>query len=99
MVHRRLQRAIRHLQVSNKSRSERLKFTYKEQKEYESIDDDIAALESDIERIDSEMAKCVTDYGKLNDLSKEKAEKEKQLEEKMDRWVYLNDLAERIANQ
>ena len=83
----------------NKSRSERLKFTYKEQKEYESIDDDIAALESDIERIDSEMAKCVTDYGKLNDLSKEKAEKEKQLEEKMDRWVYLNDLAERIANQ
>ena len=83
----------------NKSRSERLKFTYKEQKEYESIDDDIAALESDIERIDSEMAKCATDYGKLNDLSKEKAEKEKQLEEKMDRWVYLNDLAERIANQ
>ena len=83
----------------NKSRSERLKFTYKEQKEYDSIDDDIAALESDIERIDSEMAKCVTDYGKLNDLSKEKAEKEKQLEEKMDRWVYLNDLAERIANQ
>lgn len=83
----------------NKSRSERLKFTYKEQKEYESIDDDIAALESNIERIDSEMAKCATDYGKLNDLSKEKAEKEKQLEEKMDRWVYLNDLAERIANQ
>ena len=83
----------------NKSRSERLKFTYKEQKEYETIDDDIAALESDIERIDSEMAKCATDYGKLNDLSREKAEKEKQLEEKMDRWVYLNDLAERIANQ
>lgn len=83
----------------NKSRSERLKFTYKEQKEYETIDDDIAALESAIERIDSEMAKCATDYGKLNDLSREKAGKEKQLEEKMDRWVYLNDLAERIANQ
>lgn len=83
----------------NKSRSERLKFTYKEQKEYETIDDDIAALENDIERIDAEMSKCATDYGKLNDLSKEKAEKEKQLEEKMDRWVYLNDLAERIANQ
>ena len=83
----------------NKSRSERLKFTYKEQKEYETIDDDIAALENDIERIDAEMSKCATDYGKLNDLSKEKAEKEKQLDEKMDRWVYLNDLAERIANQ
>ena len=83
----------------NKSRSERLKFTYKEQKEYETIDDDIAALESAIERIDGEMDKCATDYGKLNDLSREKAEKEKQLEEKMDRWVYLNDLAERIANQ
>lgn len=45
------------------------------------------------------MSKCATDYGKLNDLSKEKAEKEQQLDEKMDRWVYLNDLAERIANQ
>ena len=83
----------------NKSRNERLKFTYKEQKEYETIDDDIAALESDIERIDNEMVKSATDYGKLNDLSKEKSEKEKQLEEKMDRWVYLNDLAEKIANQ
>ena len=56
-------------------------------------------MENDIERIDAEMSKCATDYGKLNDLSKEKAEKEKQLDEKMDRWVYLNDLAERIANQ
>ena len=83
----------------NKSRSERLKFTYKEQKEYETIDDDIAALENDIERIDAEMSKCATDYGKLNDLSKEKAEKEQQLEEKMDRWVYLNDLAEKIEAQ
>ena len=49
----------------------------------------IHILENDIERIDAEMSKCATDYGKLNDLSKEKAEKEQQLEEKMDRWVYL----------
>lgn len=64
-----------------------------------SIDDDIAALEAKIEQIDADMMKFATDSGKLNDLMKEKDANESALEEKMDRWVYLNDLAERIEAQ
>lgn len=81
------------------NRPVKLKFTYKEQKEYETIDDDIAALEEKIETLDEEMMQNATNSGKLNELMAEKAEAEAQLEEKMDRWVYLNDLAERIAAQ
>lgn len=79
-----------------KQREAKLKFTYLEQKEFETIDDDIARLEEEIEKLDKEIAKEATNYGKLNELSKEKEKVEKQLEEKMDRWVYLNDLAEKI---
>ena len=79
------------------SKAKKLKFTYNEQREYETIDQDIASLEETIERLDGEIIKFATDSGKLNELTQKKAEKETQLEEKMDRWVYLNDLAERIA--
>ena len=77
----------------------KLKFTFSEQKEFDTIDDDIAALEAKIEQIDADMMKFATDSGKLNDLMKEKDANESALEEKMDRWVYLNDLAERIEAQ
>lgn len=77
----------------------KLKFSYKEQKEWETIEDDIAGLEEAIEALDAQIAVSATDYGKLNQLMTEKAEKEAQLEEKMDRWVYLNDLAEQIEAQ
>ena len=80
------------------NRPVKLRFTYKEQKEYETIDDEIAALEEKIAGLDEEMMANATNSGKLNDLSKEKMKAEADLEEKMDRWVYLNDLAERIAN-
>ena len=76
-----------------------LKFTFSEQNEFDTIDDDIAALEAKIEQIDADMMKFATDSGKLNDLMKEKDANESALEEKMDRWVYLNDLAERIEAQ
>ena len=79
--------------------SKKLKFTYKEQKEYETIDDDIAKLESEIEKLDEQIAESASQYSKLNELMKEKAEKEEVLEYKMDRWVYLNDLAEQISAQ
>jgi ATP-binding cassette subfamily F protein uup len=82
-----------------KNRQEKLKFSYKEQKEYETIDDEIAALEDKIADLDNQILKNASDYGKLNKLSQEKQELETKLEEKMDRWVYLQDLAERIANQ
>lgn len=82
-----------------KERENKLKFTYAEQKEYDTIDDDIASLESKIEELDGEIAGAATQYSRLNELMQEKADVEAQLEYKMDRWVYLNDLAEKIEAQ
>lgn len=82
-----------------KERENKLKFTYAEQKEYDTIDDDIASLESKIEELDGEIASAATQYSRLNELMQEKADVEAQLEHKMDRWVYLNDLAEKIEAQ
>lgn len=81
------------------NRPVKLKFTFKEQREFETIDDDIAALEEKIEELDSEIMKNATNSGKLNELTGQKEEIEAQLEEKMERWVYLNDLAEKIEAQ
>ncbi|MBQ9156743.1 MAG: ABC-F family ATP-binding cassette domain-containing protein, partial [Eubacterium sp.] len=77
----------------------RLRFSFKEQKEFETIDDDIAALEERIAELDQEIEAYSSDFVRLNELMKEKEEAEIRLEEKMDRWVYLNDLAERIEEQ
>ncbi len=79
-----------------KQREEKLKFSYKEQKEYETIDADIAALEEKIATLETEIAGAATEYSKLTALMSEKEAAEAALEEKMDRWVYLNDLAEQI---
>lgn len=76
----------------------KLKFSFKEQREFETIDDDIACLEQQISDTENEIAKCSSDYVKLQELSELKDSLECQLSEKMNRWVYLNDLAERIAN-
>lgn len=77
----------------------KLKFSYKEQKEYDTIDDDIAALEEKMELLDAEMLKNATNSAKLAEIMAKKEEIEAALEEKMERWVYLNDLAEKIAAQ
>ena len=82
-----------------KPREEKLKFSYKEQREYETIDEDIASLEERIASLDGEMERAASQYAKLNELMEDKKQLEQELEEKMDRWVYLNDLAERIAGQ
>ena len=76
----------------------KLKFSFKEQREFETIDDDIACLEQQISDTENEIAKYSSDYVKLQELSELKDSLECQLSEKMDRWVYLNDLSERIAN-
>lgn len=76
----------------------KLKFSFKEQREFETIDDDIAGLEQQIADNEKQIAECSSDYVKLQELSDRKEELENQLAEKMDRWVYLNDLAERIEN-
>lgn len=81
------------------NRQTKLKFTYKEQKEYDTIDDDIAVLEEKLEDIDADMMKNATNSVRLSELSEEKENVQKQLDEKMERWVYLNDLAERIDAQ
>lgn len=82
-----------------KEHQKKLKFTYKEQKEYETIDDDIAKLEEKLEQLDEEIMENATNSGKLAELTQQKEETEEALNEKMDRWVYLNDLAEQIENQ
>lgn len=81
------------------SSSQKLKFTFKEQREYETIDEDIARLEEAVAQLEDEMSKNASNYVKLSELTEEKEKKEQELEEKMDRWVYLNDLAEKIAAQ
>ena len=77
----------------------KLKFTFKEQKEYETIEADIEKLEAEIEALDAEILKNATNFGKLNALSQEKDAKEELLMEKMERWEYLEDLAQKIAEQ
>lgn len=84
-------------QTWKQNRTVKLKFTFKEQKEFETIDDDIAKLEEKLEKLDEEIMKNATNSGKLNELTAEKEEEEALLEEKMERWVYLNDLAEKIG--
>lgn len=81
-----------------KQRQPKLKFTYQEQKEYETIDEEIAALEKRQEEINLQIAEASSDYCALTKLTKEKEELEQRLEEKMERWVYLNDLAEQIES-
>ena len=82
-----------------KEHQKKLKFTYKEQKEFETIDDDIAKLEEKLEQLDEEIMENATNSGKLAELTEQKESAQAELDEKMDRWVYLNDLAEQIANQ
>ena len=77
----------------------KLKFTYMEQKEWETIEDEIAKLEQRIEELGPEIDRAARDYAKLSALMKEKEETEALLEQKMERWMYLNDLSERIAQQ
>lgn len=82
-----------------KNRQDKLKFSYKEQKEYETIDEDIASLEDRIAELEQALVDHARDFVKLNEITKQKEEAEAALEEKMDRWMYLQDLAERIASQ
>ena len=82
-----------------RAHQKKLKFSFKEQREWDTIEDEIAKLEADLEALDGQIAESATNYGKLNQLMTEKAEKEALLEEKMDRWMYLQELAEKIAAQ
>lgn len=83
----------------NAGREKKLKFTFKEQKDYETIEEDIAALEAKIEKLDGDMLQFARDFVKLKELSEEKEKAEQDLEEKMERWMYLEELAAKIGEQ
>ena len=82
-----------------KVREKKLKFTYQEQKDYETIEEEIAELEDRLASVEEAYAKAATDFVKLNELTTEKESLEKKLEIKLERFVYLSDLAERIEAQ
>lgn len=82
-----------------KIRNKKLKFSYNEKREYETIEDDIAKLEEKIEKLDGEIVKNATNSVKLRELMESKEETETLLMEKMDRWEYLEDLAKKIEEQ
>ena len=78
--------------------NKKLKFTYNEQREFETIDSDIEKLEQKIENLESDSIKFATDFVKLQEILNEKANAEAELEHKYERWEYLNNLAEEIEN-
>ena len=80
-------------------REKKLKFSYKEQREFETIDEEIAALEQQLETCREAQAACGSDYVRLQELTDEQERLSAQLDERMERWVYLNDLKERIDAQ
>ena len=86
-------------EISEKPRERKLKFSFKEQREYETIDDDIAALEAKIEENKKNQDLFGADFEKLQALMAEASQLEAALEEKTERWMYLTELAEKIAGQ
>lgn len=86
-------------QPTERPRSSKLRFSYKEEREFASIDGEIAQLEEAISECESEQARCGSDYIKLQELQAKQAELEEQLEAKMERWMYLNELKEKIDAQ
>jgi ATP-binding cassette subfamily F protein uup len=77
----------------------RLKFSYKEAREFETIEDDIAGLEGRIEELEAEMLKNASQYSRLSELTDEKEKVQQALDEKMERWMYLSELNEKIQAQ
>ncbi|WP_027294195.1 ABC-F family ATP-binding cassette domain-containing protein [Robinsoniella sp. KNHs210] len=82
-----------------KIKDKKLKFTYQEQKDFETIDEDIENLEEQLKHLEEEMLEAASNYGKLGELMQQKEDLSVKLDEKMQRWEYLNDLAERIEQE
>ena len=77
----------------------KLRFTYQEQKDWDVIESQIEKLEEEIADLDVQMEKAASDFVKLKELMDRKAQAESELDAKMERWMYLNDLAEKIEKQ
>lgn len=82
---------------SDRNANRKPRFSYKEQREYDTIENEVSELEDKISNLEKEIESNATDFVKLGELTKEKEQAEALLEEKMDRWVYLEELAEKIA--
>lgn len=93
------EKAVKKAPSAKPVRQKKLKFSFKEQKEFDTIEDDIAALEQKITALDTQMSACGSDYVKLQELTSEQESAKAALDEKMERWMYLTDLAEKIAAQ
>lgn len=83
-------------QVQWKKENKKVKFSYNEQREFNTIDDDIEKIENDISNVDKQILENATNSVKLGELMIKKEELENLLEEKMQRWIYLNELAQQI---
>ncbi len=86
-------------QKNNRSKSDKLKFTFNEQREYDAIDAVIADIENQISQVELDLVNEASNYTLLQELMAKKSDLETQLSEQMERWVYLNDLSDRIASQ
>ncbi|MBR2047324.1 MAG: ABC-F family ATP-binding cassette domain-containing protein [Oscillospiraceae bacterium] len=82
-----------------RQKEKKLKFSFKEEREYATIDDDIAALENKIEENRAAQSAAGSDYVRLQELQTELEALEAELEHKTERWIYLNDLKEQIDAQ
>ncbi|ERJ13180.1 ABC-F family ATP-binding cassette domain-containing protein [Haloplasma contractile] len=85
--------------VTEQRKNRKIKFSYKEKQEYETIDMDVAELESIVDEIENKINEAASDYNLVQELVSDMEQIQKQLEEKMERWIYLNDLAEKIETQ
>lgn len=80
-------------------RRSKLKFTFKEQREFETIDAEIDDIQKSIDDCDDDIIRCASDYIKLQDIMARKEALQRELDHKSERWLYLNELAEKIAEQ
>ena len=85
--------------AAERPRERKLKFSYKEQMEFENIDSELAELERQVAECADAQGRCGSDYVKLQELQERQAELEKKLEEKTERWIYLTELKEKIDAQ
>lgn len=89
---------VKETQKAKPRLEKKIKFTFAEQKEFETIDDEIAELEEKVSELDEQLIQYSTDYVKLQEIMAEKTEVEENLAYKYERWEYLNQLAEEIEN-
>lgn len=92
-------KTVEHTEKARQASAKRLRFSFNEQREYESIDAEVAALEQKLKELETLMEGAASDYIRLQELMEEKEVLDRQLEEKMERWLYLNELADKIAEE